>query len=72
MGVGFMFFLLNMYLMKFSTDVLLIAPGAMGLIFGLSRIWGAVSDPLAGCGAARETASRRARHRLSPFDAELP
>ena len=43
-----MFFLVNMYLMKFSTDVLLIAPGAMGLIFGLSRLWDGVSDPLAG------------------------
>ena len=47
-GVGFMFFLVNMYLMKFSTDVLLIAPGVMGLIFGISRIWDGVSDPLAG------------------------
>jgi GPH family glycoside/pentoside/hexuronide:cation symporter len=47
-GVGFMFFLVNMYLMKFSTDVLLIAPGVMGLIFGVSRIWDAISDPLAG------------------------
>jgi GPH family glycoside/pentoside/hexuronide:cation symporter len=48
LGVGFMFFLVSLYLMKFSTDVLFIAPGAMGLIFGLSRIWDAVSDPLAG------------------------
>jgi GPH family glycoside/pentoside/hexuronide:cation symporter len=47
-GVGFMFFLVSMYLMKFSTDVLLIAPGVMGLIFGLSRLWDAVSDPVAG------------------------
>ena len=46
--VGFMFFLVSMYLMKFSTDVLLIAPGVMGLIFGLSRIWDGISDPLAG------------------------
>jgi GPH family glycoside/pentoside/hexuronide:cation symporter len=46
--IGFMFFLVSMYLMKFSTDVLLIAPGVMGLIFGLSRIWDGISDPLAG------------------------
>jgi GPH family glycoside/pentoside/hexuronide:cation symporter len=46
--VGFMFFLVSMYLMKFSTDVLLIAPGVMGLIFGISRIWDGISDPLAG------------------------
>lgn len=46
--VGFMFFLVSMYLMKFSTDVLLIAPGVMGLIFGASRIWDAITDPVAG------------------------
>ncbi len=47
-GVGFMFFLVTLYLMKFSTDVLLISPAAMGFIFGISRIWDAVTDPLAG------------------------
>lgn len=43
-----MYLLLGLYVMKFSTDVLLIAPGVMGLIFGLSRLWDAVSDPLVG------------------------
>lgn len=47
-GVGFMFFIVSLYLMKFSTDVLLISPVAMGLIFGISRIWDAVTDPVAG------------------------
>ena len=47
-GVGFMFFVVTLYLMKFSTDVLLISPAAMGLIFGLSRIWDACTDPVAG------------------------
>lgn len=47
-GIGFMFFIVSLYLMKFSTDELLIAPVAMGLIFGLSRIWDAVTDPVAG------------------------
>jgi len=37
-----------MYLMKFSTDVLGIAPAAMGIIFLVSRVWDAVSDPIAG------------------------
>lgn len=40
--------LLSLYVMKFATDVLLIAPAVMGLIFSASRIWDAVSDPLAG------------------------
>jgi hypothetical protein len=45
-GTGFMFFLTSMYLMKFSTDVLGIAPAAMGIIFLVSRVWDAVSDPI--------------------------
>ncbi len=48
LGVGFMFFLVSLYLMKFATDELLIAPAAMGFIFGLSRIWDAITDPVAG------------------------
>jgi hypothetical protein len=32
-GAGYMYLLLGLYVMKFSTDVLLIAPAAMGLIF---------------------------------------
>ena len=47
-GVGFMFFMVTLYLMKFSTDVLLISPAIMGLTFGISRIWDALTDPLAG------------------------
>ncbi|MDA1077026.1 MAG: MFS transporter, partial [Proteobacteria bacterium] len=47
-GAGYMYLLLNLYVMKFSTDVLLIAPAVMGLIFSASRIWDAVSDPLVG------------------------
>lgn len=47
-GVGFMFFLVSLYLMIFATDVLLISPAAMGAIFGISRIWDAVSDPITG------------------------
>ena len=61
-GCGFMFLLIGLYLMKFATDVLLIAPAAMGTIFGLSRIWDAVSDPIAGYLSDRTThASGRRR-----------
>ena len=41
--------------MKFSTDVLLIAPAVMGVIFSISRIWDAVSDPIAGYLSDRTT-----------------
>ncbi len=47
-GFGFMFMLFGMYFMKFSTDVLYIAPAIMGTIFGLSRLWDSVIDPLVG------------------------
>ena len=41
--------------MKFSTDVLLIAPAVMGAIFSISRIWDAISDPIAGYLSDRTT-----------------
>lgn len=47
-GAGYMGLMLSLYVMKFATDVLLIAPAVMGLIFSVSRIWDAISDPLAG------------------------
>ena len=47
-GFGFMFFFTSMYLMKYATDVLAIAPAAMGVIFLVSRVWDGISDPLAG------------------------
>ena len=53
--VGFMGSVLSLYVMKFSTDVLLIAPAVMGTIFGLSRIWDAVTDPLVGYLSDRTT-----------------
>jgi Na+/melibiose symporter-like transporter len=43
-----MYLLLSLYVMKFSTDVLLIAPAIMGVIFSASRVWDAMSDPLVG------------------------
>lgn len=57
-GFGCASWWVSLYLLKFATDTLLIAPGAMGLVFGLSRLWDAVSDPLTG------TASDRTRTRL--------
>ena len=48
MGAGYMYLLLNLYVMKFTTDILLIAPAIMGTIISLSRIWDAISDPLVG------------------------
>ncbi len=58
LGAGYMFLLLSLYVMKFATDVLLIAPAVMGVIFSVSRVWDAISDPVVGY------LSDRTQHRL--------
>lgn len=70
-GIGGLQFLTGMYLMKYATDVLLIAPAAMGTIFGLGRIWDAVSDPLVGH-LSDGTRSRWGRRRPWVVAAVLP
>lgn len=47
-GNGFMFDLGQAYLTKFFTDVALIAPGIVGSIFALTKVFDAFMDPLAG------------------------
>lgn len=61
-ATGYMMTFMGLYLMKFSTDTLLITPAVMGLLFGLSRIWDAISDPLVGFLSDRTT-SRLGRRR---------
>ncbi len=48
-AIGFflMVMLRLMYFFKYSTDILLLSPGIMGVIVGLSRLWDAVLDPSA-------------------------
>jgi GPH family glycoside/pentoside/hexuronide:cation symporter len=70
-GVGFLFFFVSSYLMKFATDVLLIPPVAMGAIFGLSRLWDAFTDPLAGYWSDR-TRTRLGRRRPWLLAGALP
>ena len=60
-GVGFMAMPFYIWLMKFSTDVLLIAPAAIGSIFFIGRFWDAVSDPVAGYLSDRSNALRGRR-----------
>jgi GPH family glycoside/pentoside/hexuronide:cation symporter len=61
-AVGFTFMLTGVYLVKYAAEVLLIGPGIMGTLWGLSRIWDAVSDPIAGHLSDR-TDSRMGRRR---------
>ena len=69
--MGFMFLQVNMYQMKIATDVLLMAPAVIGTIFGLSRIWDAVTDPLVGFWTDR-TQTRMGRRRPWLLGSILP
>ncbi len=71
LGVGFMFMLVGLQLMKYATDVLLISPAVMGTIFGISRIWDAISDPIAGYLSDR-THTRMGRRRPWLLASALP
>ena len=70
-GGGYMFCLVTLYTMKFATDVLLIAPALMGTIYGISRFWDAVSDPLCGY-LSDKTRTRIGRRRPWLLGAVLP
>jgi GPH family glycoside/pentoside/hexuronide:cation symporter len=63
-GVAAPFFLIQFYFLNFATDVLLVAPGVIGVWIAASRIWDAVSDPLLGHWSDR-TRTRLGRRR--PF-----
>lgn len=47
-AISFVFTAVSLYLLKFSTDVLLIAPATVGLIFAVGRFWDALTDPVVG------------------------
>ena len=70
-GVGFMAMPFYVWLMKFSTDVLLIAPAAIGSIFLIGRLWDAVSDPVVGYLSDLSNA-RRGRRRSWMFASAIP
>jgi GPH family glycoside/pentoside/hexuronide:cation symporter len=61
-GQAFMGILFTLYLMKFSTDVLLIPPLWMGSLLTAARVWDGLSDPGAGYLSDR-TRSRLGRRR---------
>jgi len=69
--VQFTFMLVLVYLMKYATDVLLVAPAVMGLLFGLARVSDAILDPAAGYLSDR-TRSRFGRRRSWMLAASLP
>jgi Na+/melibiose symporter-like transporter len=66
MGVMF-----AVYLMKYATDVLLIAPATMGILLAAARLWDGVTDPLVGYLSDR-TRSRIGRRRVWLYGSALP
>ena len=61
-GLGYMLFLVSLWFLKFSTDVLRLAPATVALLFAAARIWDALIDPLAGYVSDR-TSTRYGRRR---------
>ncbi len=57
-GLSGPLFVVQFYFLNFATDVLLLAPFSVGLLFAAGRVWDAVSDPIVG------TLSDRTRTRL--------
>jgi len=68
---SFVFTAVSLYLLKYSTDVLLIAPATVGLIFAVGRFWDAVTDPVVGHLSDR-TRSRLGRRRPWLLASVLP
>jgi len=68
---GIMGTLFGVYLMKFATDVLLIAPAVMGGMLAVARLWDGFTDPLIGYLSDR-TKSRFGRRRIWMFWAAIP
>lgn len=62
LGFQFAVYFVGFFFLKFSTDVLLIAPATVGVISALGRLWDAVTDPLIGAWSDR-TRSRFGRRR---------
>ena len=71
LGVFMASTLVNFYLLKFATDVLLIAPAVIGSMLLLARVWDAITDPLAGWLSDR-THTRLGRRRPWLLGAALP
>ncbi len=69
--VTFVYMLVLVMYLNFGTDVLGVAPATLGLIFLVSRLWDAVSDPLVGFLSDR-TRTRMGRRRSWILASSLP
>ena len=62
LGLYAMQWVVSLYLLKFATEQLLLAPALVGAILAASRVWDAVNDPLVGI-ASDHTRTRLGRRR---------
>ena len=70
-GMTCMHWLIMVFLLKYSTDVIGLSPAIVGAIFAGSRLWDAVSDPIAGWASDR-TRTRFGRRRPWMLVAAVP
>ena len=63
-AVASLFFFVQFYFLKFATDVLLLPPAVVSVLFAVAKIWDAVSAPLIGSWSDR---SRSRLGRRRPF-----
>ena len=70
-GSTTMHWLIMVFLLKFATDTLGLAPAVVGGLFAAGRLWDALSDPLAGWWSDR-TRTRIGRRRPWMLAAALP
>jgi GPH family glycoside/pentoside/hexuronide:cation symporter len=67
-GIAYLLFFVQFYFLKFSTDVLLLPPATIGVVFALAKLWDAISNPIVGSWSDR-TRSRLGRRRPFLFGA---
>jgi GPH family glycoside/pentoside/hexuronide:cation symporter len=71
LGMTMMHWLIMVFLLKYSTDTIGVAPVVVGLLFAAGRLWDAASDPVAGWASDR-TRSRFGRRRPWMIFAAIP
>ncbi len=64
LGIAYLLFFVQFYFLKYATDVLLLPPVAVGVLFALAKLWDAVSNPWVGSWSDR---TRSPLGRRRPF-----